>query len=346
MAYNTGLFRNDSPANLHSTDNRVRETDPEVVSAIIQDTITSSAVLQLGNVQRTNSRETVFRLQDTLPEAYWIKGTTDALTGNPNDGSRAAKDIALKQTTSLAWRETKMEVEEMAVMVPLPDAWRADSDVDFSEIRPLIVEAMQKKLDSAVLFGEDLPSSWAANGFHGILPGAIGHGNVVAANDPQFEDLADAIAGMSEVMAEDGYDPTGFVTYPGFKWKLVRLRNADGTPIYGSQTVDGAPAQTIYGQRLTEVRSGIWNTHKDDAYIIAGDWSNLRIMIRQDFEFAVSNSAPIFNTSGQLVLNTFQQDSQVMRVTFRVGATVVNPVKRLGGEYPFSVLAPDADYSS
>lgn len=353
MAYNTGLYRNDSPANLHSVGNRVRENDPEVVNAIIEDVVDQSAALSLGDVQRTDSRETIFRLSDGEPDAFLIKGdATDALSGNPADGSRAAKDIALKQTTSMSFREMKMEVEEWAVLVPLPDTWKADSDVDFGEIRPKIVRAIQRKLDKAILFGEGLPASWAANGFHGILPDAIANNNYVAVTDfPTVggqPDYAMAIAAMSEQMAEDGYEPSGFATYPGFKWKLVRARSDDGVPIYqGVNTGTAArPAQTVYGETLFEVRNGAWNNHKDDALVIAGEWNHLKIKVRQDFDFAISNSATIVDTTGAVLLSAFQQDTQVLRVTFRVGAQVVNPLKVLGGEYPFSVLAPDADYSS
>lgn len=348
MAFNTGLYRNDSPANMHSDGNRIRETDPEVVAGIIEEVVEGSAVLSLADVSRTNSRETIFTLSDGEPDAFLIKGTTaagDVLSGNPSDGSRAAKDVALKQTTSMSFRQMKMEAEEWAVLVPLPDTWKADSNVDFGEIRPKIVRAIQRKLDKAVLFGDDLPASWAANGFHGVLIDALAAGNSVNAVDPQYEDLADAIAAMAEEMAEGGYDPSGFVTYPGFHWKLVRLRSADGVPIY-SALPDSPQGKGIYGRALTEVKNGAWNDHKADALMIAGEWNNLKVKIRQDFEFTVSNSATIVDTSGNVLLSAFQQDTQVLRVTFRAAAGVVNPNKVLGGEYPFSVLRPDSDYSS
>lgn len=352
-----GLYRHEQDPSINSVGNRVRELPPEVAGEILDDVITGSAALQLGSVSRMTRREKIFNLTETLPEAYWIKGTTatDKPSFGPGstqtDGSREAKDLAMKQTTSMTWTQKRMEAEEMAVLVPLPDTWAADSDVDFEEIKPYLVEAMSKKLDAAILFGEEVPSSWVASGFNGILPDAIARGNSINAANigtgaGQYVDLADAIAALSETMAEDGYDPSGFVTYPGFKWKLVRLRDANKNPIFDGALTSSPTGQGIYGQALAEVRSGIWNTHKDDALLIAGQWDTLKIGIRQDIEFAVTDSAPIFNQAGQLVLNTFQQDAKVLRATFRVAANVINPLKRLGGEYPFSVLRPDADFSS
>lgn len=346
-----GLYRHEQDANIAFTGQKVRELPPEVANEILDDVITGSVALQMGSVSRMTRREKVFNLTETLPTAYWMKGTaaTDKPSfgpgGSQSDGSREAKDLALKQTTSMTWTQKKMEAEEMAVMVPLPDTWQADSDVNFEEIKPYLAEAMSKKLDAAILFGEDIPSSWVANGFNGIMLDAIAAGNSINAADAAYVDLADAIAALAGTMAEDGYDPTGFITYPGFKWKLVRLRAQDDTPIYTA--LDSSPSgQGIYGQSLMEVRSGVWNDHKDDALLIAGQWDTLKIGIRQDIQFAVSDSAVITNQSGAVVLNTFQQDTKLLRATFRVAANVINPLKRLGGEYPFSVLRPDADFSS
>lgn len=353
---NTGQFRHSSGGNsAYAVGNRVRELPPEVASGILDDVITSSAALQLGSVTRMARREKVFTLVETLPDAYWIKGT--AATDKPSfgagagqtDSSRAAKDLSLKQTTAMTWKQAKMEAEEMAVMVPLPDTWAADSDIDFEEIKPYLVEAMSKKLDNAILFGAELPTSWSANGFNGVLPGALGAGNSLDASNigtsaGQVRDLADAIAALAENMANVGYEPTGFVTYPGFRWKLVRLRDTNGSPIYTS--LDGPIKQGIFGLPLAEVSNGTWNTHKADAHLITGDWSTLKIGIRQDIEFAVSDSAVITDQSGAIVLNTFQQDTKVLRATFRVAATVINPLKRLGGNYPFYALRPDANFSS
>lgn len=347
-----GMYRHSNGGNsAFAVGNRVRELPPEVAAGILDDTLTSSAALQLGDVTRMTRREKVFTLTETLPDAYWIKGTaaTDKPSFGPGssqtDGSRQAKDLAVKQTTGMSWKQAKMEAEEMAVMVPLPDTWAADSDVDFEEIKPYIVEAIARKLDNAILFGNEVPSSWVANGFNGILPDALGKGNSLNRLDAAHADLADAIAALAEKMAGVGYEPSGFVTYPGFRWKLVRLRTAtDKLPIY--TPLAGPITQGIFGLPLAEVSNGTWNNYKDDADLITGDWSKLKIGIRQDIEFAVSDSAVITDQSGAIQLNAFQQDTKVLRATFRVAATVVNPLKRLGGNYPFYVLRPDADFSS
>lgn len=353
MAVETGegLYRLNSPADLGTVGNRVREMPPEVAAGIIDDAITTSAVLGLANVSRMSTREQLFTLVNSLPEAYWIKGTAatdkpdfaphDALT----DGSRAAKDVALKQTTSMNYRQKKIEAEELAVMTVLPDTWRDDSGVNFAEIRPYLVEAIAKKIDAAVLFGDDIPASWVANGFNGILPDAVAAGNTLNAADASFENIADAVAALAELQASEGYAPNGFLTHPGFKWSLIRARDGDNNMIYSPATTSGAP-QSIYGIPLAELDNGAGLGHTDDFKLLTGDWNLLRIGIRQDLQWAVSNAAPIVNQDGTIAYNPFQQDGQVMRVTFRIAAGVVNPVKRLGGDYPFYALRPDADFSS
>lgn len=346
-----GLYRLNSPADLGNAGNRVREIPAEVAAGIIDDAITTSAALGLGNVQRMGTREQLFTLVDTLPEAYWIKGT--AATDKPGfaphnaltDGSRAAKDVALKQTTGMNYRQKKIEAEELAVMTVLPDTWRDDSGVNFAEIRPYLVEAIAKKIDAAIFFGEDLPNSWSANGFNGILPDAIAANNTLNGADAAYQNIADAVAALAELQASEGYVPRGFLAHPGFKWKVVRARDGDGNMIYSPATSAGAP-ESLYGLPLAELDNGAGMGHEDDFQLITGDWSLLRIGIRQDLQWAISNAAPIVNQDGTIAYNPFQQDGQVMRVTFRLAAGVVNPKKRLGGDYPFYALRPDSNYSS
>ena len=58
-----------------------------------------------------------------LPDAYWVNG-----------------DTGLKQTTKAAWSGVSMTAEELAVLVPIPDALMADSSIPlWDEIKPLLV---------------------------------------------------------------------------------------------------------------------------------------------------------------------------------------------------------------
>jgi hypothetical protein len=105
MAINTSSSFNRSNAQ----DRSARELPEELVKDIIADAEQQSAFLQLANVRRMQAYQTKYRLLNSLPDAYWINGTTaagDAPLGSTNndDTNQAAKDSGLKQTTSsLCW---------------------------------------------------------------------------------------------------------------------------------------------------------------------------------------------------------------------------------------------------
>jgi len=187
---------------------------------------------------------------------------------------------------------------------------------------------MAKKIDDAVLYGVDSPFAEP-----GIVENAILHGNIVTVGST--DDLAADIALLGEEAGEEGVDVTGFLSGPGFKWKLPALRSADGFPIYSPPSA-GFPG-TIYGLPIEEVKNGTWD--KELALLLAGEWDKVRIGIRQDITFSISDSATIFDpTTGAITYSAFQQDGKVLRAVMRIAYVVVNPVRHLGNLYPFWVL--------
>ena len=111
---------------------------------IIQGVVTQSAVLERGRkLANMTARQYKMPVLDMLPIAYFVNG-----------------DTGQKQTTKQAWDKKFIVAEEIAVIVPVPEAVLDDSDYDiWGEVRPRIVEAFGKKIDGAVLFGTDKPSS-------------------------------------------------------------------------------------------------------------------------------------------------------------------------------------------
>ena len=71
---------------------------------------------------------------DILPVAYWVGG-----------------DTGMKQTTQQQWKNIVMVVEELACLVPIPEAYLDDADVPlWGQVQPRITEAVGALIDSAV----------------------------------------------------------------------------------------------------------------------------------------------------------------------------------------------------
>ena len=104
---------------------------------IIQGVVTQSAVLQRGRkLPNMSSKTYKMPVLDMLPIAYFVNGDTGA-----------------KKTTKQAWDKKFITAEEIAVIVPIPEAVLDDSDYDiWGEVKPRVIEAFGKVIDGAVLF--------------------------------------------------------------------------------------------------------------------------------------------------------------------------------------------------
>ena len=112
---------------------------------IIQGTITQSAVLSRGRkLANMTSRQYKMPVLDMLPIAYFVNG-----------------DTGQKKTTKQAWDKKFITAEEIAVIVPIPEAVLDDAEYDiWAEVKPRVTEAFWKVIDGAILFDVDKPSTW------------------------------------------------------------------------------------------------------------------------------------------------------------------------------------------
>lgn len=285
---------------------------------ILQDLVQASAAFQLGTRVQMSTKVEKQPVLSALPTAYWVSG-----------------DTGLKQTTEAAWSNKTITAEELAVIVPVPENVLADSSYDiFAEVRPRIVEAIGKKLDQAVLFGTDAPSSFEDS----VVEGAI-----AADNDYAIDTAGDLAEDINQVMAKveaDDYEVTGFAARKRLKARLRGLRDGQNNLLFQPSLQSGTPS-TLYGEDIVySDANGAWQAEGVD--LIAGDWSKLAIGVRQDITFKLFTEGVISDDSGNVVLNLMQQDSVALRVVARYGFTVANPISsRTGnstGRYPFAVL--------
>lgn len=325
-----------------------REKREEVVKDIIKDVEKESLALSLGNVKKMDSLKTRFRLANTLPQPKWLNGTTtagDAPYGSSNTdpANRVAKDSALKQTTNMTWDYIEHESEELAVLVPMPDAWRDDSDIAWEEIRAALKTAFAQAIDAAVFWGESLTSHSLPSTFgNGVIPDTFASGNLVLEGDGA--DLADDYAALFQAFESRGFRTTNAVVNLAETWRLRRLRSGgpEGFPIY--TPVSSAGPGDIYGRALSEVDNGTF--HPEIATALVGDFTQLHVGVRQDITFKMFDQGVITDASGNVTFNAMENDGEILRAVMRVGYVVTDPYRHQTGqrEFPFEVLAP-AGYS-
>lgn len=291
---------------------------PEDVSTeIIKEAPKDSVILTNARKVRLSTRKAKQPVLDTLPEAYWVDG-----------------DTGLKQTTKATWKNQWITAEELAVIVPIPDALVDDAGINlWEEVKPLIAEAIAHKIDSAAIFGTDKPKSWP----EAIVPAAIKAGNTVAQGT--HADLGADVAAMAGMVSSQGYPVNGFLSAPGLNWELIGMRDANGQPIYSPSMTIGQPA-ALYGLALNEVFTGGWES--DKAKIVGLDWTKQVVGIRQDITYDIFREGVITDADGKVILNLMQQDTKALRVVMRVGWTTAAPATRVskGQGYPAGVITP------
>lgn len=288
----------------------------QVINEILQTTPEDSVVLTRAKNVRMSAKKAKQPVLASLPEAYWVDG-----------------DTGLKQTTDVTWSGINITAEELAVIVPIPNAIVDDSNVPlWAQVRPLLKEATGKAVDQAALFGVNKPASWP----QGIIPAAIAAGNVAQLS--ATKDLAAAFLEVAEKASVKGASVNGFAARPGLNWKLRGLKDAQGQYLFGAPT-QGSNA-TMFGFSLDEVRNGAWNAAVAEG--VAIDWSKFVVGVRQDITYDLFSEGVISDAAGKVILNLMQQDSKAMRVVFRVGFQVAQPLTRLGTVYPAGVVTPAA----
>lgn len=292
---------------------------PEVVQEVLQSAPEESIVLSRARQARMSTKKQKQPVLATLPDAYWVDG-----------------DTGLKETSDVTWKGLTITAEELAVIVPIPDAVVDDSEINLWEVvKPLIAEAIGKKVDQAVLFGVDKPDTFPQD----LYSGATAAGNLVKVTAKK--NVGDAVTELGEKMALQGYGVDAFASRPGLEWHLRGLKDTEGRPIYGAP-MHAAQPSSLFGFPLDPVKNGAWDMTK--AELMAIDWNKVIVGIRQDLTYEMFREGVISDNTGKVILNLMQQDAKAMRVVMRLGYQVANPPTRLASDsqFPAGVVAPAA----
>lgn len=302
----------------------------ETAKEIMQGAIAESAVLKMGRrLPNMGSKVLSMNVLDALPTAYFVNAEVA--------GETAAQD-AFKQTTKMAWANKKIYAEEIAVIVPIPEAVLDDAKYDiWAEVKPRLNEAFGRKIDEAVLFGENKPATWR----DGVIPSATAAGNVVAATADVFADIMGE-DGLIAKVEEDGYIPNGVMGAVKLRAKLRGLVDKNGQPIFKTD-MQGATRYAIDGMDTYFPNNGAFDPSQ--ALAIAGDFSQLVYSIRQDITFKIFTEGVIQNpATGAIEYNLMQNDMVALRAVMRLGWEIANPVSAFNAAdetaFPFAVYTP------
>lgn len=288
---------------------------------IIQGIIIQSAVLQRGRkLPNMTSKQYKMPVLDMLPIAYFVNG-----------------DSGQKKTTKMAWDKKFIIAEEIAVIVPIPEAVLDDSEYDiWAETKPRIIEAFGKKIDGAILFGDDKPASWRAD----VVTTANTAKSVVTLG--AGDNLYDKIMGEEGSIAlieNSGYFVNGHMADISMRAKLRGLKNANGDPLFKSDMQSGT-TYSLDGSPMNFPNNGSFD--KSKALMISGDFSQLVYSIRQDITFKLFTEGVVQNTDGSIAYNLMQNDMVALRAVMRLEWEIPNPINSIQKDKtkrcPFAVL--------
>jgi HK97 family phage major capsid protein len=214
----------------------------------------------------------------TLPEADFVSES-------------ATEDAGVKPTAQVTWGNKQLVAEEIAVIIPVHENVVDDATPDLlAEIATQGGAAISRKLDAAVIFGDDKPVSWTSNDLLASAVAASQTFTIGAAEDG--DDLGGSILQAAGAVDEAGWEPTTLVAPRGLRYRLANIRNADGTPIFlpSLQNTPGA-MDSVQGLDAAWASGRIWG--RDEAEALVVDASRVIIGVRQDITVKFLDQATV-----------------------------------------------------
>ena len=304
------------PNNMISRGNADALIDVQISNELIEGAVKQSRAMQMfRRLPNMTSNKTKMRVLDSLPLVYWQE----------TDNSR-------KKLTKMAWENKYITAEEMAVIVPIPENVLNDASYDiWGSVRPRIEEAMAKKFDQAVFTGVDKPIGFRDD----LLTSVVNAGATVT---PGTDTLYTSIDKAMTKVEESGYNVTGILGGVSLKSAFRTMLDTTGQPIKGTE---------IDSLSKAYVDNGAWD--KTLAQLIVGDFSQAVYAIREDVTYKLLDQAVIQDpATGEILYNLAQDDMVALRVTFRIGWEIPNPINALQPDesirFPFAAVLP-ASYS-
>lgn len=320
MPFNNMISRTDADALIP------QEVSAEILKNVAEKNPLMRMARRLPNMSRAQRRMPVM---SALATAYFVSGDTGS-----------------KQTSEVNWANKYIDAEELAVIVPIPEAVLDDAEYDiWGEIRPELEQAFDVAIFQAVNYGTNIPASWTTNlGAAGLVAGATAASHVISA--AAYTDLYEAIlgetlagtSGLIGLIEADGFMSTGHIAHTSMRRKLRNVRSSDGNPIFmpsmqvrGQYDLDGQPCEFPMDGSVSAT------------YLLAtGQWNQLVYSMRQDITFKILDQAVIQDSAGNIIYNLAQQDMVALRAVIRLGFALPNPINRMNQtaatRFPFAFL--------
>lgn len=281
----------------------------EYSSALLTTAAASSGVLSAFGRVNLGTKVTNLPVLTALPEAEWVgESATDA------DG--------VKPTSKATWGNRQFIVEELAVIVPVHENVLDDADEELlTSITASGGTAMGKKLDEAVIFGKDKPTTWTSKS---LLGAAYDDDAVFTVSaTPGVDDLAGSIYQAAESVDDSGADPNVILTRSGLRFALANLRNAQGAPIYQATiAANGSMSEAIAGLDASFIKNGAWD--RTLATAIVADRSKVLIGVRQDITVKYLTEATVGG------INLAERDMVAFRFKARYAYVLGNVLNSTG----------------
>lgn len=294
----------------------------EVSGAFLKGLESTSAVMQMFTHVPVGRAQVRFPVLSALPVAYWVTG-----------------DTGLKSTTEVNWSNKFLNIEEIAVIVPVPENVLSDSGIPiWDQVRPLSEQAAGRLLDATVFFGTNAPSSFPTN----VVTSAASAGNTVTigTNDAAHGGIVGDHSDMLGAIELDGYDPTMGVAARTIRGKARQARNTYGDRYAEVQLTKDTV--TIDSVTYEFPMRGLWPSGSGAVQAIAVDSTEFVLGVRQDVTWKMLDQAVIQDNTGAIIYNLAQQDMVALRLTMRVGWQVANTINydqpTEGSRYPAAIL--------
>jgi HK97 family phage major capsid protein len=285
----------------------------EVVGELIAAATGQSAALTLFRNVQLSTKVASMPVLSALPVAYWVNG-----------------DTGLKQTSEAAWAGVTLTAEEIATIIPIPEAVLDDSSFDvWAELRDPLAEATAITLDAAAIGGINKPATWP----EAIVPAAIAAGNAVELGTATAEQggVVGDLESAFDVVEADGHTVTGIAAVTAMRGLLRKARDSSGQKLADVSTgqIEGVPISWL-----------LPGTVPATARAVVGDFNYAVVGVRQDITYKILDQAVLTDAAGLVIYNLPQQDMVAMRVVARYAYATASPATRTTGtpSFPFAVL--------